>query len=211
MPQIIDLVGQTFNALTAVKLIGRRNKHTVYLCKCKCGKETEVLSNNLRRGHTKSCGCESEKNKAKFVESSTSHGLSNHPLFESWIGMRNRCYYKKHNRYKNYGGKGITVCDEWKDNFQAFYDWAIKNGWEKGLSIDRKKNYLNYCPENCKFSTTGEQNRNRTSNKQITIEGVTKILIEWSEVSGVKYETIRKRLKNGWSAKEAVFDKIKAS
>lgn len=207
MPQIIDLSGQRFGKLIVLCFLFRRNKHSVFKCLCDCGKETEVLSNNLRRKHTTSCGCESEKNKIVFVENGIKHGLRSHPLYESWIGMRNRCYYKKHNRYRNYGGKGIKVCEEWQNNFMAFYNWAINNGWKEGLSIDRIKNHLDYCPENCKFSTNPEQSRNRTSNVSLTIDGVTKILIEWAEYANVNYGTLRGRLKLGWAPKDAVFGK----
>lgn len=207
MPKIIDLSGKRFGKLIVRNLIGRKNNHTVFLCICDCGKLTEVLSNNLRRNHTTSCGCASDEHKRNFVANGITHGLINHPLYESWIGMRNRCYYEKHNRFRYYGGKGIKVCDEWKDDFQAFYDWAIQNGWQCGLSPDRIKNELNYCPGNIKFSTEQQQSRNRTSNVSLTIDGETKILIEWAEISGIKYGTLRKRLKLGWPPREAVFGK----
>lgn len=207
MPAIIDLTGQRFSKLTVIKFLGRTKKMSMFECKCDCGSVTSVSSNNLRKGHTTSCGCQSSRK--TIGERTAKHNLTNHPLFESWIGMRNRCYNKKHNRWVNYGGKGIEVCNEWKDDFIVFYDWGIKNGWDLGLSIDRIDNDKNYCPDNCKFSTIKEQNRNRTSNLRLTIDGVTKILIEWSEISGTNPQTIRKRLKNGWSDKEAVFSPVK--
>ncbi len=92
------------------------------------------------------------------------HGLSNHPLYSVWVGMKQRCFYKKHNRYYNYGGRGINICDDWKLNFKFFYDWAVLNGWKKGLQIDRKDNDGDYCPENCKLSRPIENSNNR--NKQ---------------------------------------------
>lgn len=204
MSKFLDLSGQKFGLLVVIKFVGRKNNHSYFLCKCECGNETEVTSNNLRRNHTTSCGCLNEK---LFRAAGIKHGLTNHPLYDSWIGMRNRCYYTKHNRFEHYGGKGIKVCDEWRNDFQAFYEWSIANGWEEGLSIDRKKNHLDYCPDNCKFSTVPEQNRNRTSNVSLTIDGVTKILIEWAEDAGVNYGTLRKRLQLGWPPKEVVFGK----
>lgn len=203
MPNIIDLAGERFGKLVALQFLGRVNKHSIFLCICDCGKETTATSNNLRRNHTTSCGCESSKNTIG-VRLAT-HGKSKHPLFISWVGMRNRCYTPTHNRFEHYGGKGIAVCDEWVDDFQAFYNWAILNGWKKGLTLDRKENDRDYCPDNCKFSTVAQQNRNRTSNIKLTINGITKILIEWSEEVNVPYETIRQRLKNGWIPEEAIY------
>ncbi len=205
MPKIIDLSGQVFGKLTVIKFLERKKFHSLFECKCDCGNITIVTSNNLRTNHTISCGCYNEK---VFRDSTITHGLSKHPLYLSWVGMRNRCYYKDHNRFEHYGGKGIKVCDEWKDNFQSFYDWAIKNGWGKGLSIDRKENDKDYCPNNCKFSTVPQQNRNRTSNVKMTIDGETKILIEWAEFANIKYMTLRGRLKRGWTPKESVFGKM---
>jgi len=205
MGSIIDLSGQRFDKLLVVKFEGRVNKHSMFLCVCDCGTKTVVTSNNLRRKHTTSCGCQSSK---KTIGQRTStHGLRNHPLYESWLGMRNRCYWPKHNRYKHYGGKGITVCDEWKDSFASFYEWSISNGWKKGLQIDRKDNNKNYSPDNCTFSTIKQQSRNRTSNVKLTIDGITKIMIEWAEEYDVHPVTISRRLKKGFSHKEAVMGK----
>lgn len=204
MPKIIDITNQVFGKLTVIEFVGRKNKHSWFRCKCECGGETITTSNNLKRGHTVSCGCYNEK---MFRAASITHGLTKHPLYRSWIGMRNRCYYKKHNRFQYYGGKGIQVCKEWKDSFITFYKWGIANGWSSGTSVDRIDNEKDYSPDNCKFSNVSEQNRNRTSNINLTIDGVTKIIIEWAEMTGVNYGTIRGRLKKGWSHKESVFGK----
>lgn len=204
MPKMIDLTGQKFGMLTVVEFTGRRNCHSWFRCECQCGGMTITTSNNLRRGHTISCGCFSI---GKLIQRSRTHSLRWHPLYVSWIGMRNRCYYERHNRYKHYGGKGVGVYTLWQDDFIEFYRWGIANGWKKGLSLDRKDNDKDYCPDNCRFSNVPQQNRNRTSNVHLTIDGVTKILVEWSEFANVKYETLRKRLKNGWTPKDAVFGK----
>lgn len=205
MSVFIDLTGQRFGKLIAIKFMGRVNFHSMFHCLCDCGGMSVVTSNNLRRQHTTSCGCESSK--VTIGKRSKTHGLRKHPLYESWIGMRNRCYWPQHNRYQYYGGKGVEVCDEWVDSFVNFYKWALANGWKKGLQIDRKENDKNYCPENCKFSNVKEQCRNRTSNVRITVDGVTRILIEWSELTKTNPMTIKGRLKRGWSEKESVFGK----
>lgn len=206
MPKIIDLIGQNFGILTVVEFVGRKNCHSWFRCKCKCGGQTVTTSNNLRRNHTTSCGCNSSRNTIG-VRTST-HKLRNHPLYNSWTGMINRCYWSKHNRSKSYSEKGIVMCDEWKSSFEVFYEWATKNGWEKGLSIDRINNDGNYEPLNCKFSTNKQQSRNRSSNVWLEIDGISKIAIEWSEEYGVHPATIHKRIKKGWSAKEAVFGRV---
>jgi hypothetical protein len=206
MAKFIDLTGKKFNKLTVIEFIGRKNNHSLFKCKCDCGNESIVYSNNLIRNHTTSCGC---FNIYSTINRSTTHNLRKHPLYVSWIGMRNRCYYEKHNRFKNYGGKGIKVFENWKNDFLEFYNWAVNNGWEKGLSIDRIDNNLDYCPTNCKFSTSKEQSRNRTSNIKITVDGETKILIEWAESKNIHYETLRKRLKKGWTDYEIIYGKQK--
>jgi len=208
MPIIIDLTGQRFGKLVVIRFLGRDKKHSMFQCLCDCGGLAVVTSNNLRREHTTSCGCQSSRK--TIGERTGTHGLSKHPLFESWIGMRNRCYWQGHNRWEHYGGKGIEVCEQWRDDFEAFYAWGKANGWERGLSIDRKDNNKNYSPDNCKFSTQKEQNRNRTSNVKLTVDGVTKILIEWSEFIGIHPTTIKGRIKRGWDVKAAIFTPIKS-
>lgn len=210
MPTIIDLTGQKFGLLTVRRLIGRRNGYTMFLCICECGNSIEAIGNNLKRNHTTSCGCKSVENKKIFVERGIKHGLRRHPLYAIWVGMRNRCYYKKHNRYKYYGGKGIKVCDEWKGDFIPFYNWAMNNGWKDGLTIDRRENHLDYCPSNCRFATIIEQNKNRTTSLPITIDGTTKVVKDWAKEASVSYTTILKRLKNGWPPKKAVYEKKRA-
>lgn len=205
----LNVVGQKFGRLEVVEFVGRKNNSSWFRCVCECGGETTTTSNNLMRGHTVSCGC---VNIEKFIERSFKHGISGeHPLFISWIGMRNRCSYKKHNRYKHYGGKGIKVCDEWKDDFKAFYDWALENGWQEGLSIERKENELDYCPSNCKFATIQEQSRNRTSNVNLTYNGETKCVTDWAKEVKSHAQTISKRVKRGWTPHECLFGKKKSS
>lgn len=205
MPKIIDLTGQRFGMLTVVEFMGRKNKHSWFRCECKCGGVTITTSNNLRRFHTTSCGCYNAK---VFRQSTIRHGLSKHKLFRTWNDMKNRCYYNNHNRYQNYGGKGIGVYWLWLEDFIEFYRWAISSGWKKGLTIDRVDNSKDYSPENCRWATTKEQNRNRTSNVKITLDGVTKILIEWSEISGINPQIIRKRINSGWPIKDAIYNPV---
>ena len=131
------------------------------------------------------------------------HGMSSHPLNVMWCGMKERCNNPSATNYKWYGGKGIHVCPEW-DSFQVFYDWAVSHGWKQGLSIDRIDNSLDYCPENCRFVELKSQFRNRSSNAPITINGETKLQVEWAERIGVSRHKIAK-----WKARHGLDYAIK--
>lgn len=112
------------------------------------------------------------------------HGLSKHPLNKIWRSMRRRCNNQSSSSYQRYGGRGISVCDEW-NNFETFYRWAISNGWADGLSIDRIDNDRGYSPDNCRFASRKEQSRNRSTNVPITVNGITKLQIEWAELLNI--------------------------
>lgn len=131
------------------------------------------------------------------------HGLIKHPLHRSWANMKTRCSNKKVHNYKWYGGKGITVCSEWQ-KFCAFYEWAMKNGWKEGLSLERLDNDRNYCPSNCTFIPRKHQQKNQSSNIRLTAFGKTQIISDWSRERGLPYEALRGRLKRGWSHEATV-------
>lgn len=152
MPTLRNLSGETFNLLHVEELSERRGprKNTYYKCTCACGNTTTVRGSNLKSGGTKSCGCLKKK-----PHTSKKHGLSNHPTYGIWQNMKNRCYNENAKSYKDYGAKGITVCDEWMGSVLSFHRWAIDNKWEAHLQIDRKDNNGPYCPDNCHFVTKG--------------------------------------------------------
>lgn len=151
-----DLTGQKFGRLTIISKAGiTKNGGSLWKCKCTCGSYTTASTKHLQRGSTRSCGCIRRERAAKL---NLNHGLTKHSLFSIWRGIRRRCYESKHQAYKDYGGRGISVCSEWKTNFKSFYDWAIKNGWKEGLTIDRVDNDGNYEPENCQFISQAENN-----------------------------------------------------
>lgn len=118
--------------------------------------------------------------------------------YKRWRAMINRCYNKNHTYYYNYGGRGITICDEWKNDYQNFCNWANNSGYKKGLSLDRIDNNKGYFPENCRWATRKQQGRNQRTNRNITINGETKLMCEWAEISGVSSKEICKRIKRGW-------------
>lgn len=133
------------------------------------------------------------------------HGLRNHKLYNVWNGINNRCNNSNHERYSDYGGRGISLCSEWND-FVTFYTWSIDNGYTDGLELDRSNNDNDYCPDNCRWTTPVKQARNRRSNRYLTAFNETKLLCEWPEDIRCKvgYKTLHKRLKDGWSNEDAI-------
>lgn len=136
-------------------------------------------------------------------------GTSRSRLKRIWSKMKSRCYSPKVYNYHRYGGRGITVCDEWKDNFQAFYDWAIANGYADDLTIDRIDNDGNYEPNNCRWATMKEQANNKSNNVRITYKGKTQDIKQWSEELGIAYTTLFIRIHNGWPVEKAFFEPVK--
>lgn len=134
------------------------------------------------------------------------HGLSNTRLHKIWHSMYCRCYYPTTNQYKNYGGRGIKVCEEWKhtEGFINFYNWAINNGYKENLTLDRIDNNKGYCPENCRWKTPKEQSNNRRNNVCYTFNGETKTSKQWCELYNVSQTTLLDRLKRGWTLEQAL-------
>lgn len=166
----IDLKGQRFGKLVAIKksephfTVGG-HKQTVWLCKCDCGQITRVQLQSLRNGRTKSCGCLRFENPRTF---NTKHGMRNTKIYKKWAGMKNRCFNPNTERFGDYGGRGITVCEEWKDDFQAFYDYVsqLPHFGEEGYSLDRINNDGNYEPGNVRWATAKEQNQNQRKRRK---------------------------------------------
>lgn len=201
-----DLSGQIFGRLTAISLYRRDEKSNSYwLCKCICGNESVVRIGDLTSGNTKSCGCyHTEKNARLIAERNKTHNESGTRLYNIWRGIKQRCRYKRNVSYKNYGGRGIDVCNEWYNSYETFRDWALLNGYEDELTIDRVDNEKNYEPDNCKWSTHKTQANNRRSSKIITHNGHSKTLSQWAEHLNVKKSTLSMRLQSGWSESETL-------
>lgn len=147
---------------------------------CECGVTRWYRFELLRKGETKSCGC---LRRDVTRERATTHGLTQHPLYDVYHAMLKRCYDPRTKQYEDYGGRGIQVCDFWQENFLNFYDWALINGWKEGKSLDRKKNDGNYEPVNCHFTGRAIQNRNTRRNVLLTAFGETKCLFDWGKDS----------------------------
>lgn len=149
MGKYINRAGQTYTGLTALYVVGKtKNGHIIWRCSCVCGNYISVASHHLQDGTTISCGCFRKERASKL---NWLHGLTKHPLFSIWHGIKKRCCCSTDTGFKNYGGRGIAICSEWKKDFIPFYIWAINNGWKKGLTIDRVNNDGNYEPRNCQF------------------------------------------------------------
>lgn len=189
------MVGQVFGRLTVLRhILVPGNYHKCYECLCQCGKKVTVEERNLINGKIVSCGCA----KVDFLKKyATKHGLYKTSLYRRWEAIKGRCYNKKRQEYKNYGGRGIKMCKDWKDNPKAFADWAISNGYKKSLTIDRINNDGDYCPENCRWVTRKEQQRNRRANVLLSLNGETHVLADWAVILGVSANTISYHLKRG--------------
>ena len=142
----------------------KKSRYGLYKCGF-CGTEFKACTSNIKNGSTKSCGC---YHKRRVSESHKTHGLRYTRLYNTWSILKNRVLNPKYKQYNDYGGRGITICDEWKNDFKSFYDWAMKNGYSDELSIDRIDNDGNYCPENCRWTTRTIQQRNQRMQKNNT-------------------------------------------
>jgi len=174
---MINLVGQKFGMLTVVEFDRLQNHKTYWKCVCDCGLTVLATGNNLRSGNTKSCGCLRRANTALIGKSNAVHGESHDNrtrLYTIWCGMRQRCANPNREAYKLYGGKGVTICDEWS-NYSRFKEWALAHGYQDNLCIDRIDSNSGYYPENCRWITASENtaraNQNHTSRKVIRGEG----------------------------------------
>ena len=194
--KIIDVTGQKFGRLTAIKSVGRdKNNKTQWLCFCECGNSIICNLNNLRKGNTKSCGCLRNE---KIIEASTKHGNANSRLYNIWSLMKNRCKDKNN---KNYGGRGIKVCADWENSFDAFYKWAMSNGYDDNLTIDRIDNNGNYEPNNCRWATGKTQARNRRTNHYIVFDNKVYLITDLAKKLKCSRHTIVRRYKSGQKIK----------
>lgn len=203
-----SLIGAKFGRLTVLD-VGKpyiwRERTVDYfmVCKCDCGKEIEVRRGRLTDSKvgTKSCGC---LHSEQLINRNYKHGLRHTNLYKRYLGMKDRCYNPHNNEYKNYGARGITVCDEWLNDFTSFYNWALANGYREDLSIDRINNNGNYEPSNCRWATDREQAFNTRRNRFFTYKGKTLSITQWSTELGGGLALVGNRLRNGWSVERAL-------
>ena len=204
-----DIVGQKIERLTVLERITKGGRG-YYKCLCECGNEIIARADGLKNGCVKSCGCYNI-DRAKTGNNRRTHGKHGTRLYRIWQAMHARCYIKTSPAYKNYGGRGITICAEWLKDFQAFYNWAILNGYEDNLTIDRIEVNGNYEPNNCRWITHAEQARNTRANHFITYNDETHTISEWAEKVGIKASIISWRLKHKWTIERALTTKPKTA
>lgn len=196
-----DLTGKTFGELTVIQKHGKDIKGNVlWICECSCKRRIIVRSRDLNSQNTKSCGC------LKGIN----HGLSRTRIYKIYNGMKCRCYKCYSTEFNNYHSKGIKVCDEWlgKNGFINFYNWAITNGYNDNLTIDRIDNNGNYEPTNCRWITIQEQQNNKSTNRLITYNQETHNISQWVNITGIPRATIVKRLNNGWKPELALTKEV---
>lgn len=200
MAKIVDLTGKKFNRLKVLKPVGKTNQGKIlWLCQCDCGNLCKATTGGLNSGNNQSCGC---LHKETFT--SKTHGKRYTRLYCIYIHMKERCYNQNEKNYNDYGGRGITVCDEWQE-FIPFYEWAMNNGYADNLTLDRIDVNGNYEPSNCRWATPKEQANNRRTNRLITYNGETHNIAEWAKIKKIKYGTLQSRItKRKWNIEKAL-------
>ena len=196
--------------LTLIKDLGiikgdRKRARRFGLYKCECGKEKVIVMYNVNNGHVKSCGC------AQLYNGAITHGLRKHPLYSVWCNIKARCSDANRPDYERYGGRGVRICDEWENNFKAFYDWCISNGWERGMEVDKDIKSISlgipailYSPDFCSIVSRIKNNNNKRNIRYITINGITKNITEWTKVYDINISTVYSRISKGWSEESAI-------
>lgn len=200
MSRVIDLIDQRFTRLEVIRLHGTDKRgERMWECICDCGNMCNVLSSNLRSGHTKSCGC---LNRERSRDRKYKHGMYGTGVYSSWQAMIQRCANPNNPFYHRYGGRGIKICDRWL-SFENFY--ADMGDSTSGYQIDRIDNDGDYEPTNCRWSTPKENTRNRSSNIEVTYKGKTQCIAAWEEELGFKHGTLWCRLYHyNWSIDKAM-------
>jgi len=197
------LAGRVFSNLTVMSL-EYDAKPRSWRCECICGSEVVVKQKALLDRLKQSCGC--IKRKRPKRRGAPIHP-SMHGLYCVWGGIKDRCYNPNNVSYKNYGGRGVVMCKEWKKNPRAFIKWALKNGWSPDLQIDKdikSKGTPVYSPDTCSIVTAKENSRHKRNTHWLTFDGETRCLSEWAEIVGIEYSALRSRLKIGWDVERAL-------
>lgn len=199
-------LGDKFGRLTVISGPTSNNWRTYFLCRCECGTEKKINRDNLVGGRTKSCGCLRSETSAAHCKSMAKHGKSawgGTPEYRAWISMQRRCYDKRNSRYKDYGGRGIKVCKEWR---MSFADFLIDMGRKptRRYSLERQDNDGNYEPSNCVWALPVDQCNNRRGNRFLTVDGETLTVTQWARRMNLSDNIIFKRLAAGYSDEAAI-------
>lgn len=202
--QAIDLTGQRFGRLVALGPIGQtKGTQIIWECLCDCGKIHAVQSTHLRTGHTSSCGCLANELTSRRTRT---HGMSRSKIHYIWVAIIQRCCNPSNKGYENYGGRGISMADEWRDSFASFYSYVsgLEHFGTPKYSVDRIDNDAGYIPGNLRWVPRVVQNRNKRDNRIITIDGRSQCLSVWEAELGFKPGTAKRRIYRGWTEEEAL-------
>lgn len=194
---IHELSNQRFGQLVVVELAEIRGKRSFWLCRCDCGNKKIVRSDALISYKTVSCGCLKKKQDKINLTAHHKGNITFERLYHIWASMKQRCENPNSSAFKDYGGRGIRVCQGWSSDYMNFKEWAVKNGYADGLTIERKDVNGNYCPENCMWIAMKLQTRNTRRTFWFTIDGITKCFAEWAEIFDVSYATAYARYRRG--------------
>lgn len=205
--KLYDLTGMKFGRWTVLGRAGSDGQRAAtWICRCECGAERIVRGYALRYGHTSSCGClQSEQ----ISNRNRKHDGSHTHIYMVWDGIKKRCYNQNEPAYKNYGARGIKMCNKWLNSFPAFREWSFSHGYKDGLSIDRIDVNGDYCPENCRWVDAKTQCNNKRNNRLITFNGEKRTMSEWSDITGISDDVIRYRINAGWSTERALTEKVR--
>lgn len=211
MPKFVDLTGQKFGRWTVVERGESRvcagKKQTTWICLCECGNIKSVIGSSLKRGKSISCGCyrsEYQRDRMSEMHKKNQPEFVRHkePLYSVWSDIKYRCYNRNCSGYPYYGGRGIKMCHEWKEDYATFRAWAISTGYRDGLSIDRIDVNGNYEPSNCRWATAKQQANNRRNNKIIEIRGESRTIAEWADMLNVTHSRIWHNINKGVTGEE---------
>lgn len=212
MGKVKDITGLTINEWTVLKEAGRnKSGGAMFLCRCSCGKEKIVEGRSIRSGTSTNCGHKrKEVRNERAIAAVTKHGGKKERLYSVWTGMKERCNNPNSKFYFRYGGRGIKICDEWNDSYATFREWALKNGYDPSLkkgecTIERIDNDKGYSPDNCIWASSKVQCNNRSSNHILELNGVSHTISEWSNITGIRKDTLRRRVcVYGWNVERAL-------
>lgn len=197
----VDITNKRYGKLTAIKRVDdyvspKGQKREKWLFKCDCGKTIIRIKNLVVRGECNSCGCEKSNRMIEYNKTSKiKHGLHKTRLYRIWSGIKTRCFNENNEAYHLYGGRGISVCNEWRFDFKTFYEWSINNGYGDTLTIDRINFDSDYEPSNCRWVDMKTQSRNKRTNLLFELNGETRCLSEWAELYGFDAKLERYRIK----------------
>lgn len=201
----MQIAGERFGRLVVLNRdFSKESRKSYWLCLCDCGNEKIVRGDTLKEGKTQSCGCLHKESSKVNLTMNHSHKQSGTTLHNKWIAMKGRCYNKNNPKYYRYGERGIEVYEGWRTNFVEFRDWAIKNGYEEGLSLERKDVDGDYSPDNCEWIPFKDQANNRRLTKWVEYNGEKINLKQLSIKTGINYGTLSRRYNNGYRGEDLI-------